>query len=225
LSLGGAEGGDGGDVLGSEGLPEGRGSWEGGCEGVLLLLFFHCRLLALQKAEKADSCMRFRNGRAKALRSRSSCLVAVVGRRVEAQAKKSAFPHFLQPTLARLDFGRVARFNHTSTSSPPFLSYNFSHFNSQSTARIPCLISLRFLRHVRRFLRTKMPRSSQSPDGGLAARTGCIGSIARFWQVGSLSYLSKISLLIMNLQKTYAPDYLGFVLLMAAYFSVCSPRQ
>jgi hypothetical protein len=28
-----------------------------------------------------------------------------------------------------------------------------------------------------------MPRSSQSPDGGLAARTGWIGSLARFWQV------------------------------------------
>ncbi|PMD65738.1 acid phosphatase/Vanadium-dependent haloperoxidase [Hyaloscypha bicolor E] len=47
-----------------------------------------------------------------------------------------------------------------------------------------------------------MPRSSQSPDGGLAARTGWIGSLARFWQ------------------KTYAPDYLGFTLLMVAYFSI-----
>ncbi|KAH8792370.1 phosphatidic acid phosphatase type 2/haloperoxidase [Hyaloscypha sp. PMI_1271] len=47
-----------------------------------------------------------------------------------------------------------------------------------------------------------MPRSSQSPDGSLAARTGWVGSLARFWQ------------------KTYAPDYLGFALLMAAYFSI-----
>jgi hypothetical protein len=30
-----------------------------------------------------------------------------------------------------------------------------------------------------------MPRSSRSPSGGLAARTGWIGSIARFWQVCS----------------------------------------
>lgn len=62
------------------------------------------------------------------------------------------------------------------------------------TARIPCLISLRFLRHVRHFLRTKMPRSSNSPDGGgLAARTGCIGSVARFWQVGFLPLSAKWS--------------------------------
>ncbi|KAH8760299.1 phosphatidic acid phosphatase type 2/haloperoxidase [Hyaloscypha finlandica] len=47
-----------------------------------------------------------------------------------------------------------------------------------------------------------MPRSSQSPDGSLAARTGWVGSLARFWQ------------------KTYAPDYLGYALLMAAYFSI-----
>ena len=51
------------------------------------------------------------------------------------------------------------------------------------TARITCLISLRFVRHVGRFLRRKMPRSSQSPDGSLAARTGWVGSLARFWQV------------------------------------------
>lgn len=66
-----------------------------------------------------------------------------------------------------------------------------------------------------------MPRSSQSPDGrGLAARPGWIGSIARFWQVGSLSCSLIDDLLIAHLQKTYAPDYLGFALLMAAYFSV-----
>jgi len=47
-----------------------------------------------------------------------------------------------------------------------------------------------------------MPRPSRSPDGGLAAQTGWIGSIARFWQ------------------KTYAPDYLGFALLLTAYFSI-----
>ncbi|PMD15788.1 acid phosphatase/Vanadium-dependent haloperoxidase [Hyaloscypha hepaticicola] len=47
-----------------------------------------------------------------------------------------------------------------------------------------------------------MPRRSQSPDRGLATRTGWIGSIARFWQ------------------KTYAADYLGVALLMAGYFSL-----
>jgi hypothetical protein len=67
LRLGGAEGGDGGDVLGGEGLPEGRGSWEGGCEDVLLLLFFHCRLLTLQKPEEANSWARVSKGPAKAL--------------------------------------------------------------------------------------------------------------------------------------------------------------
>jgi diacylglycerol diphosphate phosphatase/phosphatidate phosphatase len=70
-----------------------------------------------------------------------------------------------------------------------------------------------------------MPRSSQSPDGNLAARTGWIGSLARFWQVISHSCSPKASLLTSCLKKTYAPDYLGFTLLMAAYFSVLLPRQ
>ncbi len=70
-----------------------------------------------------------------------------------------------------------------------------------------------------------MPRGSQSPDGGLAARTGWIGSIARFWQVCYLPCSITTYLLIINLQKTYAPDYLGVALLMAGYFSVSPLRS
>jgi diacylglycerol diphosphate phosphatase/phosphatidate phosphatase len=44
-----------------------------------------------------------------------------------------------------------------------------------------------------------MPRNTRSPTGGLASRTGWIGSIARFWE------------------KTYAPDYVGLALLLTAY--------
>jgi len=47
-----------------------------------------------------------------------------------------------------------------------------------------------------------MSPPSRSPAGGLAARTGWIGSIARFWQ------------------KTYAPDYVGFTLLLTAYLLI-----
>jgi len=47
-----------------------------------------------------------------------------------------------------------------------------------------------------------MPPNGRSSNGGLAAQTGWIGSVARFWE------------------KTYAPDYVGFVLLLAAYFLV-----
>lgn len=46
------------------------------------------------------------------------------------------------------------------------------------------------------------PRKSRSPNRGLAARTGWIGSLARFWE------------------KTYAPDYVGFALLLTAYFLI-----
>jgi len=44
-------------------------------------------------------------------------------------------------------------------------------------------------------------RSGRS-NGGLAARTGFVGSIARFWE------------------KTYAPDYVGLALLLTAYILV-----
>ncbi|KAF8850112.1 acid phosphatase/Vanadium-dependent haloperoxidase [Acephala macrosclerotiorum] len=44
-----------------------------------------------------------------------------------------------------------------------------------------------------------MPRNTRSPSGGLASRTGWIGSVARFWE------------------KTYAPDYVGLALLLTAY--------
>lgn len=47
-----------------------------------------------------------------------------------------------------------------------------------------------------------MSPPSRSPTGGLAARTGWIGAIARFWQ------------------KTYAPDYVGFALLLTAYLLI-----
>ncbi|RDW75459.1 hypothetical protein BP6252_06601 [Coleophoma cylindrospora] len=40
---------------------------------------------------------------------------------------------------------------------------------------------------------------SKSPAGSLAARKGWVGSVARFWE------------------KTYAPDYVGFALLLTAY--------
>ncbi|KAH8684505.1 phosphatidic acid phosphatase type 2/haloperoxidase [Tricladium varicosporioides] len=43
------------------------------------------------------------------------------------------------------------------------------------------------------------PRSSRSPSRGLASQTGWIGSVARFWE------------------KTYAPDYVGLLLLATAY--------
>ncbi|TVY92770.1 hypothetical protein LAWI1_G002306 [Lachnellula willkommii] len=49
------------------------------------------------------------------------------------------------------------------------------------------------------------PNGRSSNGGGLAAQTGWIGSVARFWE---------------DVQKTYAPDYVGFVLLLAAYFLV-----
>ncbi|KAH8587128.1 phosphatidic acid phosphatase type 2/haloperoxidase [Bisporella sp. PMI_857] len=49
-----------------------------------------------------------------------------------------------------------------------------------------------------------MPRSTRSPPLGLAAQTGWIGSLARFWE------------------KTYAPDYVGFLLLVAAYILIVS---
>ncbi|KAE8445082.1 hypothetical protein EG329_013797 [Mollisiaceae sp. DMI_Dod_QoI] len=44
-----------------------------------------------------------------------------------------------------------------------------------------------------------MTPKGRSPTGGLAARTGWIGSIARFWE------------------KTYAADYVGLALLLTAY--------
>jgi len=44
-----------------------------------------------------------------------------------------------------------------------------------------------------------MARNGRSPTGGLPARTGWIGSVARFWE------------------KTYAPDYVGLALLLSAY--------
>jgi diacylglycerol diphosphate phosphatase/phosphatidate phosphatase len=47
-----------------------------------------------------------------------------------------------------------------------------------------------------------MARSARSPAGGLAANPGWIGSIVRFWE------------------KTYAPDYLGFALLLTAYILI-----
>jgi len=46
------------------------------------------------------------------------------------------------------------------------------------------------------------PRSGRSPSGGLASRSGWIGSVARFWE------------------KTYAPDYVGFALLVTAYMLI-----
>lgn len=47
-----------------------------------------------------------------------------------------------------------------------------------------------------------MPRPSRSPSGGLTSNPGWIGSIARFWE------------------KTYAPDYVGFSLLLTAYILI-----
>ncbi|CAG8953654.1 hypothetical protein HYFRA_00010113 [Hymenoscyphus fraxineus] len=47
-----------------------------------------------------------------------------------------------------------------------------------------------------------MSRSTRSPDHGLTARQGWIGSIARFWE------------------KTYAPDYIGLAILTTAYFLI-----
>jgi len=41
-----------------------------------------------------------------------------------------------------------------------------------------------------------------SPSGGLATRRGWIGSVARFWE------------------KTYAPDYVGFAVLLTAYLVI-----
>ncbi|KAF4631138.1 hypothetical protein G7Y89_g6994 [Cudoniella acicularis] len=46
------------------------------------------------------------------------------------------------------------------------------------------------------------PRGSRSPAQGLAGQTGWIGSVARFWE------------------KTYAPDYVGLVLLATAYLVI-----
>ena len=33
------------------------------------------------------------------------------------------------------------------------------------------------------------PRTGRSPNGGLAAQTGWIGSVARFWEVSAISRL------------------------------------
>jgi diacylglycerol diphosphate phosphatase/phosphatidate phosphatase len=66
-----------------------------------------------------------------------------------------------------------------------------------------------------------MSPPSRSPSGGLAARTGWIGSIARFWQVCLNDSLRSTSYpLTKPRQKTYAPDYVGFVLLLTAYLLV-----
>jgi diacylglycerol diphosphate phosphatase / phosphatidate phosphatase len=40
-------------------------------------------------------------------------------------------------------------------------------------------------------------------DSGLVASRGALGAVARFWQ------------------RTYAPDYLGLVVLIIGYFMVC----
>jgi len=47
-----------------------------------------------------------------------------------------------------------------------------------------------------------MPTSTQSPQGRLATQTGWLGSVARFWQ------------------KTYAPDYVGFSILLLGYIMI-----
>ena len=73
--------------------------------------------------------------------------------------------------------------------------------------------------HLREFW-TMSPRSGRSPPGGLASRTGWIGSVARFWEACLLSSIIKYTT-NKSIQKTYAPDYVGFAVLITAYILVC----
>lgn len=59
------------------------------------------------------------------------------------------------------------------------------------------------------------------PVGRLVDRTGCTGSVARFWQASltSCSVCDVLSLTRCS-QKTYAPDYVAFALLLTAYILV-----
>merc|ERR1712093_845618 len=72
------------------------------------------------------------------------------------------------------------------------------------TFTIPRIASILYGRHValiKGAARWIMARNTRSPSRslGLAAQTGWIGAVARFWE------------------KTYAADYLGFALLLTAY--------
>lgn len=87
----------------------------------------------------------------------------------------------------------------------PYLQYLF------------CMRYARYLRRIRRMM--ARPRSPQNE--GLAARTGWIGAIARFWEVMDSPLYTTHSL--MEIQKTYAADYVGFSLLLTAYICVRSP--
>ncbi len=49
----------------------------------------------------------------------------------------------------------------------------------------------------------RVPPLQTRRDSGLAANSGVLGSVARFWQ------------------RTYAPDYVGLLFLSIAYFAVC----
>jgi diacylglycerol diphosphate phosphatase/phosphatidate phosphatase len=63
-----------------------------------------------------------------------------------------------------------------------------------------------------------MVRNARTPGEGLAAQSGWIGSVARFWEVGGGIVWDGV--VLMNAQKTYAPDYVGLIILVSAYMLV-----
>jgi diacylglycerol diphosphate phosphatase/phosphatidate phosphatase len=86
-------------------------------------------------------------------------------------------------------------------------------------SRITFLVNRCFTYSLSWAPRIMAPSRNGPSRGRLADRTGCIGSIARFWEVDLHSYSQKCSTNL-SLQKTYAPDYLGFALLLTAYMLV-----